>query len=121
MDRTNHKILAVQSGTTAGGMDFEIEYLIEYSYLPGAPPILNPIDNADPGWAPEISFVSIDADCDEHGVFKDLALKDLVAWAEDWLSEHYDECIDNAEADRQPDPDDARDRMIEDRERDRGE
>jgi len=121
MNRSTHTVRAVHSGTDGTGMDFDIDYEIVFSYLPGAPPILNPADNADPGWAPEISFIAVYPDAGDHGAFSDLAQKHLNEWAADWLNEHYDECVDLAKADRQPDPDDARDRQIEDRERDRGE
>jgi hypothetical protein len=115
-DRSIHKVTACRSGTTSYGMDYECEYTITFDYLPGAKPILWPTDHADAGWPAEISFVSIDADVSEHGAFADLAMRDLVEWAKDWLDEHHDELVTQAEQDRQPDPDDARDRMIEDRE-----
>lgn len=124
MTTTTHRVMAVRSGTTRSGMDFDLDYEITFSYLPGAGPILHPADDAEPGYPPSIDFVSIEPDVGDHGAFTDLAQKELAMWAQDWLSEHYEDLVDQAEMERLPDPDDARDRMIEDREtreRDRGE
>lgn len=114
MNATRHRITAVRSGAHPTIGDWDQDYEITFTYLPGAAPIIHPADNADPGYPAEIEFVSIEPDADDHGVFSDIAQRWLIEWAKEWLDEHYYECIDHAEADRQPDPDAARDARIDD-------
>jgi hypothetical protein len=104
---TRHKITANQSGTY-NGMDYDLEYEVTFTFLPGAAATFD-----DPGYGPEVDFVSISPDAGDHGGFTDLAQRDLVAWAVDWLDEHHAECCDLAEAEREPDPDYARDLAAE--------
>jgi hypothetical protein len=111
---TRHTITANQSGTY-NGMDYDIEYEITFTFLPGAAATFD-----DPGYGPEIDFVSISPDAGDHGGFTDLAQRDLVEWAEDWLDEHHAECCDLAETEREPDPDYQRDLAAEYRREERG-
>jgi hypothetical protein len=106
---SEHKITAIRSGHT-NGMDWEAEYTITYSYLPGAAPIIHPADNACPGWGPEIEYI-------RHEPVSDYgpAAENEAEWCKDWLDENAAECADSAEQDNQPDPDYARDLAIEDR------
>jgi hypothetical protein len=114
MTTTTHKIDAQRSGCT-NGMDWDVEYVITFSYLPGAPDT-----HDEPGYGPEVDFVSISPDAGDHGGFTDLAQKHLEEWAADYLDEHHAECCAIAEADHEPDTDYARDLKAEyDRERDR--
>jgi hypothetical protein len=94
MSATTHRIDAVRSGTFAG-MDFDNEYVITYRFATGLPA--------------EIEFVSITPGAGGNAPFPDLAQRDLEMWAADWLSDHYDEAVAVALADRA----EARERAIE--------
>ena len=110
--RTTHTIAAIRSGNF-NGMDWEAEYVITYSYVRGAAPIIHPADNADPGCPAEIEFVSISPGASDVGAFTDPAQRDLEEWAADWLDENRAAAIESAEDDMQPDPDYARDLALE--------
>lgn len=113
---STHKIDATRSGTHETMGDWDNDYTITFSYVRGAGPTGPSYDSGgDPGWPAEISFVSITPDAGDHGAFSDMAQQGLEDWAQMWLDEHYDECIESAEADLQPDPDAARDARIDDR------
>ena len=107
MSTTRHKITATQSGTY-NGMDYDIEYEITFIYTPGVDDTFD-----EPGYGPEVEMKSVEPDAGDHGAFSDLAQKELMEWAADWLDEHHDEVCDLAEAEREPDPDYARDLAAE--------
>jgi len=110
MSKTRHKITATQSGTV-NGTDWEAEYEITFDYRPAARPILYPVDRADPGYSAEVEFMSIKPGAGDHGAFTDLAQSALEDWARDYLDgDGYDAACEVAEADRQADEDDARER-----------
>jgi hypothetical protein len=108
MTTTRHTIAACRSGSY-NGMDYDNEYTITFTYLPGWAG-----DRDDPGYGPEIEFVSIDPPAADIGAFTDLAQADLIDWAKSWLDENAAECAEIAEQDSQPDPDDARQARIDD-------
>lgn len=91
---STHKITALRSGTDLSGCDWEAEYEITFRFTPGAPAILHPADNADPGYPAEVDFMSIKPGAGDHGAFSDLAQKWLEDWAQDWLQgDGYDEAV----------------------------
>ena len=108
MTATRHRVVATRSGHT-NGMDWEAEYTITYSYLPGAAPIIHPADNACPGYGPEVEYISHEPVSD-YGP----AAENEVEWCKDWLDENASECAEIAEQASQPDPDAARDAAIDD-------
>ncbi len=111
---SQHKIDATRSGEF-NGMDYDEDYVITFSYVRGAPatgPTYS--SGGQPAEPAEIEFVSVTPDAGDHGAFTDLAQSGLEQWAQFWLDEHYDECIELAEQDMQPDPDAERDRRIDD-------
>lgn len=113
---SNHKIDATRSGTHETMGDWDVDYVITFDYVRGAPaqgPSYS--SGGQPADPAEISFVSITPDAGDHGAFSDMAQSGLEDWAQLWLDDHYDECIELAEQDNQPDPDDARDARIDDR------
>lgn len=111
---SQHKIAATRSGSY-NGMDYDNDYTITFNYVPGSPDVryLNNGDPGYPGWAAEVEFVSVEP-LPDAGAFTDLAVKDVEEWASDWLDEHYDECVESAEHDMQPDPDAAYDARRDD-------
>lgn len=114
MSATLHKIEACRSGTY-NGMDFDEEYTITFSYTRGSGDYWNGMGGHwEQGYPAEVEFISISPDAGDHGAFTDLAQAQLVQWARDWLDDNYDNCVDRAEIDSQPDPDYARDLRIED-------
>ena len=110
---TQHKITAIRSGSHPTLGDWDSEYEITFNYVRAAAPIMHPADDADPGWPAEVELCAISPGAGDHGAFSDLAQRDLGEWAEDWLADNIAECIDKAEADLQPDPDDVRDRRLD--------
>lgn len=115
MTATRHTITAIRSGSHPTMGDWDAEYVITFSVVPGAGPT-GPTyaSGGEPGYPAEVEFIAIEPDAGDHGAFTDLAQAGLVDWAKNWLDENYDECLDAAEADRQPDPDAARDARIDD-------
>lgn len=115
MTTTRHTISATRSGSHPAMGDWDAEYTITFTYLPGAGPT-GPTyaSGGEPGWGPEIEFVAIEPDAGDHGAFTDLAQAGLVDWARNWLDENAAECAEIAERDSQPDPDAARDARIDD-------
>lgn len=115
MTATRHTISATRSGSHPTMGDWDAEYEITFTCLPGADPT-GPTyaSGGEPGYGPEIEFVSIDPDAGDHGAFSDLAQAWLIDWAKDWLDQHFDECMDLVAQDSQPDPDDARDARRDD-------
>ena len=115
---SQHKITACRSGSHPTMGDWDVEYVITYSYVPGSPDTYDASRGGpggwDPGWAAEVEFISIEPDVGDHGAFTVLAQKDPQDWGANWLDEHYEECVMNAEEQSQPDPDAARDARIED-------
>jgi hypothetical protein len=91
-------------------MDWDVDYEITFTYRPGAPDTFD-----EPGYGPEVDFVSISPGAGDHGAFTDLAQKDLEEWAADWLDEHLDECSEIWEADDACERDEAADRKREER------
>lgn len=112
---TRHQITATRSGSHATMGDWDVEYVITFTYVPGSPDTYDASRGGpggwDPGYGPEIEFVSIEPDAGDHGAFTDLAQADLVDWAKNWLDENADKC---AEVASQPDPDAERDARIDD-------
>ena len=105
-----------------GGDDVEVAYPtveIEFDYVPGSPAVTPRGEYApiDPPEAAEVSFRSaklIDGDGLDPFMSPD-GQKIVDNWAIDYLDgdEGYAMACDTAEGQRQPDPDDARDRAIE--------
>jgi hypothetical protein len=106
---TTHKIDAQRSGNHPTMGDWDADYVITFTCRPGAPDTFD-----EPGYGPEIDFVSISPGAGDHGAFTDLAQKDLEEWAADWLDEHLDECCAIAEADDARAADEAADMKRED-------
>jgi len=99
----------------------EVEVAIRFSYVPGAP-ATGPTyaSGGEPGYGSEIEFISAERYVNGEprpyeGSFADLEAKTLQDAAAEWLEENYDAAAHQAAEDSQPDPDDARDRAIEDR------
>jgi hypothetical protein len=110
MTTTRHKISATRSGHT-NGMDWEAEYTIAFTYLPGSRDYWNKAGGHwEQGWGPEIEYISHEPVSD-YGP----AAENEVEWCKDWLYENEVECAEIAEQASQPDPDYARDLAIEDR------
>ena len=93
----------------------EIECQITFSYTRGAPPIIYPADNADPGWPDEIEFVSAAPYCNgkpspflDYADMQQATLDDL---ARDWLESEYG--VSEAMATVAADDDEARERAAE--------
>lgn len=108
MTATRHAIAATRSGHT-NGMDWEVEYTITFSYLPGQPATGPTYDSGgEPGYGPEIEYISHEPVSDY-----DPAAENEVEWCKDWLDENAAECADSAGQDNQPDPDAARDARID--------
>ena len=100
MTTTYHRITAHRWGNDRG-MDWEEEWEIGYHYTPGTPASYD-----DPGSGPTIEFDSLLGRIDAPDAFHDIAEKLMNDWAEDWLAEHEDEAIANAQQDRDAQADD---------------
>lgn len=87
---------------------------ITYSYSPGSPAVMYQ-RNGDPGWPAEPAEIEL---INVHLIDGDgLAPNDqqLREWAYDWLHDAgFDQACEHAEECRRPDPDEARDRMLDD-------
>lgn len=101
----------------------EVEVAITFTYLPGTRDDLGTWPPVQ-GYAAEIEFVSAERFCNGKPcpMETDHEQQWLDELCRDWLADDgYSEAVEHAEQCRLPDPDDARDRAIEDRmmERDR--
>jgi hypothetical protein len=92
---SKHKINWLRSGTR-DGMDWETEHEITFEFRAGRPEVRT-LRNGDPGYPAdpdEIELVSITPGPGDHGVFTDLAQRDLEGWAQEWLeTDGFDEAI----------------------------
>jgi len=83
---SRHKISATRSGTI-NGMDVDNEYEIEFEYRAGSPAVMY-LRNGDPGYPAdpdELEVIKITPGAGDHGVFSDIAQRDLENWAQEWL------------------------------------
>lgn len=97
--------------------DGYVEVRVYFTGTPGTPPSgqVGPPENYDPGSAPEIEFNHATMEC-SPGIWVP-ADSATAEWAERSLaSGEWSHHIDDLFADDGPDPDDARDRIAEDRE-----
>ncbi len=104
---SRHKISATRSGAI-NGMDVDNEYEIEFEYRAGRPAVMY-LRNGDPGYPAdpdELEVIKITPGAGDHGVFSDIAQRDLEEWAQEWLNgEGLDEAMSIVVADTE----DARD------------
>lgn len=93
---SRHKITWIRSGSHPTMGDWDAEYEITFEYRAGRPAVWT-LRNGDPGYPAdpdEIEFVSITPGAGDHGVFSDMAQRDLEDAAQLWLdSDGYDEAI----------------------------
>lgn len=83
---SKHTITVTRSGSH-DGMDWDNEHQITFEYRAGRPAVMY-LRNGDPGYPAdpdEIELISITPDAGNHGVFTDIAQRDLENWAQDWL------------------------------------
>lgn len=107
-----HKIRAIDSGSHPVFGDFEQEYDITFTFYPaeGATALC-------PGAKPGIEFVKVDPAVAFDGSVShpDLMQARIDQWAEDWLEDHYDECVASAQDDRAGEADDHADYLRRER------
>lgn len=103
---SRHKIAATRSGCV-NGMDWDAEHEIEFEYRAGRPAVWY-LRNGDPGYPAEpdeLEVIKITPGAGDHGVFSDIAQRDLESWAQEWLeTDGLDEAMSIVLADQ----DDAR-------------
>lgn len=83
---SKHKITATRSGAI-NGMDVDNEYEIEFEYRAGRPAVMY-LRNGDPGYPAdpdELEVIKVTPGADSHGVFSDIAQRDIDDWAQEWL------------------------------------
>lgn len=104
---SKHKIHWYRSGST-NGMDWEDEQTITFEFRAGRPAVMY-LRNGDPGYPAdpdELEVIKITPGAGDHGVFSDIAQRDLEDWAQEWInSEGLDEAMSIVLADAE----DARD------------
>lgn len=104
---SRHRITASYRGTF-NGMDVDNEYEIEFEYRAGCLAKMY-LRNGDPGYPAdpdELEVIKITPGAGNHGVFSDIAQRDLEDWAQEWInSEGLDEAMSIVLADAE----DARD------------
>ncbi len=83
---SRHKITATRSGCV-NGMDWDAEHEIEFEYRAGRPMAMYD-RNGNPGWPAdpdELEVIQITPGAGDHGVFSDIAQRDLESWAQEWI------------------------------------
>ena len=103
---SRHKIHWYRSGST-NGMDWEDEQTITFEFRAGAPE-RGPTywHGGLPADPDELEVIKITPGAGNHGVFSDIAQRDLEDWAQEWInSEGLDEAMSIVLADAE----DARD------------